>query len=85
MKNITIGRIVEFFPNGSKEMELPNNMKTAPAIVTQVFDGSYMVNMTVFCAEPEAKLTGMFRAWSVRQKSDDAPDGVPYWDWFKTV
>ncbi len=77
----TIGRIVEFSPNGNKEMELPNGMKTAPAIITQVFEGSEMVNMTVFCADPNPNLTGTFRCWSVPKKTDDSPDGVQYWDW----
>jgi hypothetical protein len=36
-QKVSIGRIVEFHPNGQKEQELPNNMESAPAIVTQVF------------------------------------------------
>lgn len=82
---ITIGQIVEFFPNGNEEMELPNSMKTAPAIITQVFEGSEMVNMTVFCADPNPNLTGTFRAWSVYHKSANVADGVHYWDWFAKV
>jgi len=78
---ITIGRIVEFFPNGNKEYELPNGMETAPAIVTQTF-GLDMVNMNVFCADPRPNFTGSFRTWSVPHKSANVADGVPFWDWF---
>ena len=81
----TIGRIVEFFPNGSMQYELPNKMPTAPAIITQVFEGSDMVNMTVFVADPEPTTTGTFRMWSVHQKTVETADGVPCWDWFTKV
>jgi len=81
----TIGRIIEFFPNGNKEMELPNSIETAPAIITQVFDGTNKVNITVFCADPRPNTTGSFRCWSVDHKSCDVADGIPYWDWMVKV
>ena len=80
---ISIGRIVEFLPNGVKGMELPNGMESAPALVTQTFD-SDMVNMIVFVADPLPTNTGTFRAWSVHHKSN-AVEGQPYWDWFPQV
>ena len=85
MENITIGRIVEFFPNGNKELELPNQMQTAPAMVTQVFPGTDMVNMTIFCADPRPDTTGTWRSWSIQHKSSNPADGVPYWDWLQKV
>lgn len=71
----TIGRIVEYFP-GNKE--LPNGMKSAPAIVTQVFEPH--VNLTVFVADPNGSAT--FTAWSVSHKDNQQEsEGGAYWDW----
>jgi len=81
---ITIGKIVEFFPNGNKNFELPNGMKTAPAVITQAWEGSSMVNMTVFCADTDPNRTGTFRCWSVPHVSD-SKDGEPFWDWFEEL
>ena len=78
----TIGRIVEFFPNGNEEYKLPNGMETAPAMILQVHGD--LVNLIVFCADPDPSLTGTFRAWSISHKSVVVEDrGTGCWDWFK--
>ena len=73
-KEITPGRIVEFFPNGQSPA-LPNNMTTAPAMAVQCF--GERTNFNVFTAGASPVLT----AWSIRHKSD-ASEGEAYWDWF---
>ncbi len=84
MEDVTIGRIVEFFPNGNEYNPLPNNMVTAPAMVVQVF-GPH-VNLNVFTAETSGN--PVKPAWSICHRSDVPLDehgqvvpGVSYWDW----
>ena len=82
MENITIGRIVEFHPNNNENgLKLPNGMKTAPAIVTQVF-GEY-INLDVFTSDPNGD--PVKQAWSICHKSAVTNEGVSYWDWFPRV
>ena len=78
MEKVTIGRIVEFFPSGVEgDLVLPNGMKSAPAMVVQVF-GEH-VNLNVFTADPDGN--PVKQAWSVRHKSDAAPEGEKCWEW----
>lgn len=80
-QKVSMGRIVEFFPNtGENDESLPNGMQSAPAIVTQVFDKH--VNLNVFVASPDGK--PVISEWSVEHKST-APEGVKHWDWPKKV
>lgn len=81
MQKVTIGRIVEFHPNGSEEHKLPNNMESAPAIVTQVFGD--LVNLTLFTANPSGELTKQM--WSVQHKDNVPGPGQPYWEWLPRV
>lgn len=80
-QKVSIGRIVEFHPNGTKEHELPNNMESAPAIVTQVF--GTIVNLTLFTANPSGEPTKQM--WSVQHKSNVPNEGQSYWDWLPRV
>lgn len=84
MENITIGRIVEFHPNGNEANALPNSMTSAPAIVTQVFGDT--VNLCLFTANPVGEPTKQM--WSVQHKNTLAvplAPGYSYWDWFQKV
>jgi hypothetical protein len=85
MESITPGRIVEFFPNGSKNYQLPNNMESAPAIVTQAWTGTDKVNMNIQVAESRGGASAIITAWSIGHKSEDIPNGMPYWDWYPKV
>ncbi len=83
-QKITIGRTVEFFP-GKKEVsnvELPNGMESAPAIVVQVF--APHVNLNVFTASTTGQ--PVLQAWSIPHKnSPHATKDGAYWDWFARV
>lgn len=81
MQKVTIGRIVEFHPNGSEEHKLPNNMETAPAIVTQVFGDC--ANLTLFTANPSGEPTKQM--WSVQHKDSVPGEGQSYWEWLPRV
>ena len=80
MENVTIGRIVEFHPNGNEANVLPNGMTSCPAIITQVFEPH--ANMCLFTANPVGEATKQM--WSVCHKSD-ASEGISYWDWLPRV
>ena len=94
MQKITIGRIIEFFPNGNEYNPLPNNMQSAPAIVVQEFNNGAHVNLQLFTAASDGKTQN---AWTVCHK-DDVPlvpestteagglmKGISYWDWLPRV
>lgn len=82
MQKVTIGRIVEFHPNGSEEHKLPNNMESAPAIVTQVFGDC--ANLTLFTANPSGEPTKQM--WSVQHKDNAGTGpGQSYWEWLPRV
>lgn len=81
-QNVTPGRIVEFFPNNNQLIKLPNSMTSAPAMVTQTFDGSPHVNLCLFTANPNGEAT--MQAWSIPHKETAVQD-QPYWDWFPRV
>lgn len=76
----TPGRIVHYFPGTSEVNKLPNSMKFAPAIVTQIFGGT-LANLTVFLAEPDANKKSTLQKWSVSHKSEVGNEDMPYWDW----
>lgn len=81
-QKISIGRIVEFFPNNNQGgLRLPNGMQSAPAIVVQIFDQH--INLNVFTAETNGS-TPVKQAYSVSHKSK-AQDGQYYWDWLPRV
>ena len=77
-QNVSIGRIVEFFPGKDTQYELPNGMQSAPAVVNQVF-GEY-INLTVFVAQPDESKPNTVTAWSIPHKSE-APENSFSWDW----
>ncbi|GEM_PF-4640075 len=80
-QTVTIGRIVEFFPNkNGSGLQLPNNMQSAPAIVIQVF--GTLVNLNVFTADINGQPVQL--AWSVDHKSKTSPD-LFYWDWLPRI
>lgn len=77
IKQVTVGRIVHFYPNAGDTVARQNCAEFIPAIVVQVWDGD-MANLKIFpfgTFEPGEDLRG-----SVRHK--DSPyhmDGQAYW------
>jgi len=89
MDKPTVGRIVHFYPGkGEFAYKLPNGMEFAPAIVTQVFDGSGPINLTVFVMpRPDQGIDApVMNAWSVvhadmKSVTTDGNSVSPYWEW----
>lgn len=78
----TVGRIVLYHPpkaGGHKGIKLPNGMKVAPAIVTQVFGENSAINLSVFVCDPQ-HTAPVVTAWSIPHESS-AMEGQAYWSW----
>jgi len=72
-----IGEIVVYHPGSGRE--LPNSMKSAPAIVTQGF-GDARINLTVFVADTSGN--PVRTAWSVPYVDESTRgEDEGYWDY----